>query len=104
MKIPGVYIPEFARLPPEDRKSLIRRCEDSDGMRRLYARIKLMTWISVPSAVALTVLSGVFLFHWTQDLVVALASFLGMGCFAATRFLLFMGKVQLIRQEMTKES
>ena len=104
MRIPGVYIPEFARLPPEDRKSLIRRCEDSDEMRRLYARIKLMTWISVPCAVALSVLLGMFLFHWTRDLVLALASFLGLSCFAVTRFALFMGKVQVIRQEVTKES
>lgn len=102
MKIPGVYIPEFARLPPEDRKKIIRRCEDSNEMHRLHARIRLMTWISVPSAVAVTVLSGMFLFHWTHDLVVALASFLGMACFAASRLLLLMRKVQLIRQEATK--
>jgi len=73
-------------------------------MRRLYARIKLMTWVSVPCAAAVAVLAGMFVFHWTQELVTALASFLGMSCFAMTRFALFMGKVRLVRQEVTKES
>src|SRR5437879_3455079 len=104
MKIPGVYIPEFARLSPEDRKSLIRRCEDSDEMRRLYARIKVMTWVSVPCAAGVPILLGWFVFQWTQDLVLALAGFLAMSCFAVTRFLLFVGKIQLIRHRLTKES
>jgi hypothetical protein len=73
-------------------------------MRRLYGRVKLMTWVSVPCAAAVPALLSMFLFHWTQDLVLALALFLAMSCFAVTRFLLFMGKVQIIRQEVTNES
>jgi hypothetical protein len=73
-------------------------------MRRLYTGIKLMTWISVPCAGATTILLGRFVFHWTQDLVWALAAFLACGCLAVTRFLLFMGKVRIIRHEVTKES
>lgn len=71
-------------------------------MHRLYARVKLLTWISVPVAVAVTVFAGMFLFHWAQDLVLALATFLGMSCLAITRFALFMGKIRLIREEVTK--
>ena len=73
-------------------------------MRRLYARIKLMTWISVPCAAATTILLGRFVFHWTQDLAWALATFLACSCLAATRFLLFVGKVRIIRHQVTKES
>lgn len=104
MRIPGVYIPEFAKLSSEDRKSLIRRCEDSDEMRRLYGRITLMTWISVPCAGATTILLGRFVFHWTQGFAWALATLLACGCLAVTRFLLFMGKVRIIRHQVTKES
>jgi hypothetical protein len=103
MRIPGVYIPEFAKLSPEDRMSLIRRCEESDEMRHLYAQTRLVTWVSVPSAAAITVLLGRFVFLWSQDFVWALATFLSVSCLAASRFFLLMGKARLIRHEATKE-
>lgn len=73
-------------------------------MRRLYARNKLMTWVTIPCATALTGFFGMFVSKWSQDLVLALATFVAMSCFAATRFALLTGKVRVIRDSVANKS
>jgi hypothetical protein len=42
MKLPGLAIPEFEKLPAEARTSFLLRCDESEEMRRCRSQTQLM--------------------------------------------------------------
>ena len=103
MKIPGVYIPEFAKLSPEARKDLVGRCLNSDEVRRLHARVKVATWVGAACLAAAMFPLGLLGLHWTYDLNVAATSFVVMSYVCSLAIFRFFGTHRVLRRQLMKD-
>ena len=57
-------IPEIEQLPAEGRQDFLRRCDETDEMRRFRAQALFLTRTGVICAAGVPFLLGEFVLHW----------------------------------------
>ena len=103
MRVPLPSIPEIEQLPAESRESFLRRCDDTDEMRRFHRRTQFLTRAGLLCTVGVPILLGEFVFHWHPAISIGIGSVLTFVALFAFSYFSMVRQVQIIRGLVIRE-
>ena len=103
MKLPGLAIPEIEKLPVNERESFLRRCDETEEMRRFRSRAQFLARAAMLCAAGIPILLGEFLFHWHWLISIGIGSVLTFSVLLAYPYLSMIWQAQMIRRLLMKE-
>jgi len=103
MKLPGLAIPEFEKLPAEGRASFLLRCDESEEMRRCRSQTQVMAKLCLLCVIVIPILLGKFVFHWSIELTVCSTVVLALSSFGAFFYFCMVWRIRIMRRQLITE-
>ena len=105
MKLPGlsIRIPEIDKLPASERESFLRRCDETQELRRFRSRAQFLARGGMLCAAGVPILLGEFMFHWHLAVTIAIGSVLTFAVVLAYPYLSMFWQLRIIRRLLMRE-
>ena len=103
MKLPGLSIPELELLPASERESLLRRCDETDEVRRFRSRAQFLARTGMLCAAGIAILLGEFILHWRLAVTIAVGSVLTFAVILAYPYVSMVWQLRIIRRLLRRE-
>jgi hypothetical protein len=103
MRITLPSIPEIEQLPADGRESFLRRCDETDEMRRFRSRSQFATKGGLLCTAGVPILLGEFVFHWHPAVSIGIGAVLTFAALFAFSYFRMLWQVRIIRQLVIRE-
>lgn len=103
MRLPGLTIPELAKLPVAEREAFLRRCDETEELRRFRSRAQFAGRAGMLCAAGIPILLGEFAFHWHTVVSIGIGSVLTFAVVLAYPYLSMVWQLRIIRRRLIGE-